>query len=185
MTQTNQKFRKVERQRGFAVSPVAAGCAVLLISVAGAAHAQQASAEVVVTGIRASIESAIATKRNADGIVEALSAEDIGKLPDSRMIEAAARRGYLLATKAKAFTKAMISERDIVIAMDRENYSEILLIAGGQQGNVKLLSDFLDASWPRDVPDPYHGGEAGFEYVLDMLEAAGPKLLGEPKILGE
>jgi protein-tyrosine phosphatase len=109
----------------------------------------------------------------------------IGKLPDSRMIEAAARRGYLLATKAKAFTKAMISERDIVIAMDRENYSEILLIAGGQQGNVKLLSDFLDASWPRDVPDPYHGGEAGFEYVLDMLEAAGPKLLGEPKILGE
>ena len=38
MTQTNQKSRKVERQSGFAVSPVAAGCAVLLISVAGAAH---------------------------------------------------------------------------------------------------------------------------------------------------
>ena len=87
MTHTNQKSRKVERQRGFQVSPVAAGCAVLLISVAGATHAQQASSEVVVTGIGASIENAIATKRNSDGIVEALSAEDIGKLPDSTLAE--------------------------------------------------------------------------------------------------
>lgn len=106
----------------------------------------------------------------------------IGKLPDARMIEAAAKRGYLLTSKAKALTKSMIAERDMVIAMDRENYAEILRIAGGQQGNVKMLSDFLDASWPRDVPDPYYGGEEGFEYVLDMLEAAGPKILAEPNI---
>ena len=109
----------------------------------------------------------------------------IGKLPDSRMIDAAGRRGYLLASKAKAFTKAMIAERDMVIAMDRENYAEILRIADGKQGNVKMLSEFLDGSWPRDVPDPYYGGEAGFEYVLDMLEAAGPKILEGAKILGE
>ncbi len=46
-------------------------------------------------------------------------------------------------------------------------------------GNVRRLSDYLDATWPRDVPDPYYGGEAGFEYVLDMLEAACPKILAE------
>ena len=106
----------------------------------------------------------------------------IGKLPDARMIEAAAKRGYSLTSKAKALTKAMIAERDMVIAMDRENHAEILRIADGQQGNVKMLSDFLDGSWPRDVPDPYYGGEEGFEYVLDMLEAAGPKILAEPNI---
>ena len=91
MAQTNQKSRKVERQRGFAMSPVAAGCAVLLISVAGAAHAQQATGEVVVTGIRAAIESAIGVKKDSTSIVEAISAEDIGKLPDQSIAESIAR----------------------------------------------------------------------------------------------
>ncbi len=106
MTQTNQKSRKVERQRGFQVSPVAAGCAVLLISVAGATHAQQASSEVVVTGIRASIENAIATKRNSDGIVEALSAEDIGKLPDSTVAESISRLPGVTAQRNKSTGRA-------------------------------------------------------------------------------
>ena len=87
MTQTNQKSRKVERQRGFQVSPVAAGCAVLLISVAGAAYAQQASGEVVVTGIRASVESAISQKKNAVGVIEAIAPEDLGKLPDASIAD--------------------------------------------------------------------------------------------------
>jgi protein-tyrosine phosphatase len=101
------------------------------------------------------------------------------------MIEAAGRRGYLLTSKAKALTQTLVAERDMIIAMDRENYTEIMRIGSGQNRNVRMLSDFLDESWPRDVPDPYYGGEAGFEYVLDMLEAAGPKILEEPKIRGE
>jgi protein-tyrosine phosphatase len=40
-----------------------------------------------------------------------------------------------------------------------------------------LLSEFLDDSWPEDVPDPYYGGPEGFEEVLDMLEAAIPELV--------
>ena len=87
MTQTNQKSRTVERKRGFQVNPVAAGCAVLLISVAGAAYAQQASSEVVVTGIRASIESAISQKKNAVGVIEAIAPEDLGKLPDASIAD--------------------------------------------------------------------------------------------------
>jgi protein-tyrosine phosphatase len=43
--------------------------------------------------------------------------------------------------------------------------------------NVKLMSDFLDDSWPVDVPDPYYGGADGFETVLDMIEAACPAVL--------
>ena len=39
-----------------------------------------------------------------------------------------------------------------------------------------LLSDFLDDQWPTDVPDPYYGGDEGFEYVVDMIEAAVPKI---------
>jgi iron complex outermembrane receptor protein len=99
MTQTNQKSRKAEKQRGFQVSPVAAGCAVLLISVASATHAQQASTELVVTGIRAAIENSIAKKRDADGVIEAISAEDIGKLPDNSIAESIARMPGLAAQR--------------------------------------------------------------------------------------
>lgn len=89
------------RRSAFAVSSTATGCAVLLLaasSTAGAADQPAAVAaaaapleEVVVTGIRAAIQSAISVKKNANSIVEAISAEDIGKLPDTTIAESLAR----------------------------------------------------------------------------------------------
>jgi iron complex outermembrane recepter protein len=85
--------------------PVAAAC-LLALGWPAIAHSQSAAAAapaaasapaadagqtVTVTGIRRSLESSISTKRNADGIVEAISAEDIGKLPDSSIAESLAR----------------------------------------------------------------------------------------------
>jgi iron complex outermembrane receptor protein len=90
----------------FKFSPVAAGCAVLLLSGSGLAQAQdaapaaQASGQtVVVTGIRKGIEDAISVKKNSDSIVEAISAEDIGKLPDSSIAESIARLPGLTAQR--------------------------------------------------------------------------------------
>ena len=103
----------------------------------------------------------------------------IGKLPDRRMIEAAARRGYSLTSRAKAISLQDLNARQLVLAMDRENLADIRRLMGGEFEHVRLLSDYLDASWPRDVPDPYYGDGAGFEYVLDMLEAACPKILDQ------
>ncbi len=84
------------RRPGARVKPVAAACAALML-VSGVAEAQQAAEKtaqldtVIVTGIRRSIEASIATKRYSDSIVEAISAEDIGKLPDSSIAESLAR----------------------------------------------------------------------------------------------
>jgi len=81
--------------------PVAAACCSLLLGT-GAVHAQQTSGEtqtVVVTGIRGAIESSIATKRDATSIVEAISAEDIGKLPDLSIAESLARLPGLTAQR--------------------------------------------------------------------------------------
>jgi iron complex outermembrane recepter protein len=84
----------------FRVSPIAAGCAVLISMTAGGAYAQQAPAAtgdsaststVVVTGIRKGIEDAISVKKNSDSIVESISAEDIGKLPDISIAESISR----------------------------------------------------------------------------------------------
>jgi iron complex outermembrane recepter protein len=80
----------------FKLSPVAAGAAVMLVALsAQAQQTQPAAAEatqtITVTGIRRGIENAINVKKNADGIVEAVSAEDIGKLPDVSIAESIAR----------------------------------------------------------------------------------------------
>lgn len=101
----------------------------------------------------------------------------LGKLPDGRMIEAALKRGIPMTSRAKQLSSEHLLHRDFIIAMDRENLAEIQRLAGTKPENVHLLSDFTDDSWPSDVPDPYYGDQAGFEYVLDMLEAACPAIL--------
>lgn len=103
----------------------------------------------------------------------------IGRRPDARMVSAATNRGHKLTSLAKSFKKVYARERQLVVAMDWENHDEIVRISGGETGRIRILSDYLDETWPREVPDPYYGGEAGFEYVLDMLEAACPKILAE------
>jgi iron complex outermembrane receptor protein len=79
-----------------------AGCAIFLVTCSSAALGQDASGnieEVVVTGIRKSIEDSIAVKKNEDAIVEVVSAEDIGKLPDSSIAESIARLPGLAAQR--------------------------------------------------------------------------------------
>lgn len=83
----------------FRLSPIAAACACLLVTSGGAsaqevAAIEQASAPaqtIVVTGFRRSIEDSVATKRNSDSIVEVVSAEDLGKLPDASIAESLSR----------------------------------------------------------------------------------------------
>ena len=87
------------RSRGFAAGSAAAGCALLLTATGGVARAadqdqasnQEPLQEVVITGIRAGIETAITQKKKADVIEETISAEDIGKLPDTTIAESLAR----------------------------------------------------------------------------------------------
>lgn len=73
-------------------TPVALAASLCLADLAAAQQAASPTAQTItVTGIRRGIESAISTKKNADGVVEAISAEDIGKLPDTTIAESLAR----------------------------------------------------------------------------------------------
>jgi len=102
-TQTLRTLRPLIRSRGFAVSSTTVGCAILLMAAGSAARAADSDPtaaaatpgeqveEVVVTGIRAAIESAISAKKKSNDIEETLSAEDIGKLPDTTIAESLAR----------------------------------------------------------------------------------------------
>ena len=103
---TGYEFRRgTSKHAGLAVNTVAAAVAAVLAGSSGVARAQDAKAsdeavdEVVVTGIRHSIETSIAAKRESTSIVEAVSAEDIGKLPDTSIADAIARLPGLAAQR--------------------------------------------------------------------------------------
>lgn len=103
----------------------------------------------------------------------------IGELADARMREASSRRGIDLLSRSRKLTPADLELFDLIVAMDRENLADINLLGDQSKGSTKMLSDYLDDQWPDEVPDPYYGGADGFETVLDMLEAACPRILDE------
>ena len=106
-----------------------------------------------------------------------------GEPPDERAAMAASRRGVTLEGAARQVTVADFRRFDLLIALDRANLRELLAIAPDDEGaeKVRLLREFDPASGggDLDVPDPYYGGDRGFENVLDMVEAACRGLLDE------
>ncbi len=106
----------------------------------------------------------------------------VGEPPDERATLAARRRGIALAGAAQQVRPADFRSFDLLIAMDRENLRELLAIAPDEEAaeKVRLLREFDPAaSGDLDVPDPYYGGDRGFETVLDLVEAACRGLLDE------
>jgi protein-tyrosine phosphatase len=98
----------------------------------------------------------------------------VGELPDPRSVAAAARRGYDLAHRSRVFTIDDLARFDLVLAMDAKNLSNQRGLAGKRPApRIALLRSF-DPTAPSgaDVPDPYAGGTAGFEDVLDICERA-------------
>ena len=106
----------------------------------------------------------------------------VGEPPDERATLAARRRGITLSGAAQQVTPHDFRRFDLLIALDRSNLRELLAIAPDEDAaeKVRLLREFDPAgSGDLDVPDPYYGGDRGFETVLDMVEAACRGLLDE------
>ncbi len=103
----------------------------------------------------------------------------VGSSPDGRAQEVALGRGYdisdLRARQAKA--KDFL-EFDYVLAMDRSNYANLQSICpSGYEDRLHMFLSFDPNSPEVEVPDPYYGGPAGFDYVLDLVEEASEGLL--------
>jgi protein-tyrosine phosphatase len=107
----------------------------------------------------------------------------VGDPPDARATEAARRRGIELDGAARQFDRGDFRDFDLILAMDEDNRAELLRQAPDDdaRAKVRLFREFDPASngGDLDVPDPYYGGEQGFEYVLDLVEAAARGLLDE------
>lgn len=104
-----------------------------------------------------------------------------GEPADARMRKHAAKRNIQLTSRARQFQYSDFSNFDYIIAMDSDNYRDILRIdrTGEFRDKVHMMNDFSRDYRGTDVPDPYYGGSAGFERVLDMLEDSCSGLLSQ------
>ncbi|MBI5106205.1 MAG: low molecular weight phosphotyrosine protein phosphatase [Solirubrobacterales bacterium] len=106
----------------------------------------------------------------------------VGEPPDRRSAAAARARGITLEGAARQVTPEDFESFDLLLAADRQNLAHLRAMAPpGTEEKVRLLREFDDGSAGApdlDVPDPYFGGERGFEEVLDLVEAACRGLAG-------
>ncbi len=94
---------------------------------------------------------------------------------DSRMRKHASRRGYQLTS----ISRQVVAPRDfmtfdLIVAMDNQNYLDLQRMNKNQQYESKIvrMTDYCLEKTVSEVPDPYYGGDQGFEDVIDILEDA-------------
>ena len=98
-----------------------------------------------------------------------------GNPADARMCKHAALRGYALESKARQLRESDFENFDLILVMDQDNLKQMKEMSGltllpKQRRKVKMFCDFAEDRKEKEVPDPYYGGEAGFEQVLDIVE---------------
>lgn len=107
------------------------------------------------------------------------AAYHIGELPDPGSCAAARRRGLELGHRARKFERADLDRFELVLAMDRQNLARLQELARGRTTpEIRLFRSFDPTAEPgAEVPDPWGGGDDGFDEVLDQCERACAGLL--------
>ncbi|MFM7235522.1 MAG: low molecular weight protein-tyrosine-phosphatase [Cyanobium sp.] len=107
----------------------------------------------------------------------------VGKPADRRMLEAAARRGIHLPSRARQISPADLEAFDHILTMDDHNLADVRGLAGDQppRARIEPITGYCRLHRLKEVPDPYFGGPDGFEQVLDLLEDASEGLLATLK----
>ena len=98
----------------------------------------------------------------------------IGKKADSRMRIAAERRDLNILSRARQITIEDFDKFNYILAMDDSNFRDIQDLKNRKSLNsfasIKKIQNFRSVFNHQEVPDPYFGGDEGFDYVLDILE---------------
>jgi len=98
----------------------------------------------------------------------------IGKKADSRMRIAAERRNINILSRARQIRSKDFDEFNYILAMDDSNFKNIQDLKNRKAStgfaSIKKIQDFRSVFNEQEVPDPYYGGDEGFDYVLDILE---------------
>ena len=98
-----------------------------------------------------------------------------GQLPDKRSVTTAKNRGLDITNqRARQFKVSDFDTFDYIYVMDNSNYKDVISLAPTEESKskVKLILNEIFPNENVDVPDPYYGGDDGFENVFDMLDQA-------------
>ncbi len=103
----------------------------------------------------------------------------IGKAPDERARLAALKRGIDIGhLRARQVSPADFDSHDYILAMDESNLADLeAMRPPDYRGTLDLFLNFGNDPGQREVPDPYYGGDQGFERVLDLIETAADNLI--------
>lgn len=106
----------------------------------------------------------------------------VGSAPDPRSQESAGRRGLDLGSqRARRIGLEDCEDFDYILTMDEENYRVVAVLCRSGGVEVRPFLSYAPNLAETEVPDPFYGGEEGFEHVLDLVEAASEGLLREIK----
>lgn len=103
----------------------------------------------------------------------------IGNLPDKRSIAVAQKNGIDITNqRAAQFKKADFNTYDHIFVMDESNYNNVIALANNndQIKKVRLILNEIYPNTNSEVPDPYYGGDSGFDHVYNLLDEACEKL---------
>ena len=106
----------------------------------------------------------------------------IGKLPDERSIEIAEKYNIdLTKQRARQFSRADFDDFDIIYAMDTNNYTHLISLANNEteRNKVRLILNEVNPEKFESVPDPYYGGDDGFQNIYIMLNDACNKIISQ------
>ena len=104
-----------------------------------------------------------------------------GEPADARMIEHAKRRGIELPSKSRPFSNADFNDFDLILTMDNINFRDVQgkAVSEKEKNKVKKMVAYCFNFDDAEVPDPYYGGEEGFEHVMDLLEDGCKNLIND------
>ena len=108
------------------------------------------------------------------------AAYHIGKQPDIRSIEIANKYAVdLNQQRARQFSRADFDKFDIIYAMDTNNYAHLISLASSEteRNKIRMILNEINPNSYQSVPDPYYGGDNGFQDVYNMLDKACDKII--------
>lgn len=106
----------------------------------------------------------------------------VGGAMDSRAAATLTAAGYdPTRHRARQYDGTWADEHDLVLAMDRQNLADLRAVSPGldTDGRLRLFRDHDPAEPGGEVPDPYYGGDEGFEEVLAMVERTSDALVAQ------
>lgn len=140
-------------------------------------------------------EAAVREALESEGLAEEVEVASagtggwhVGEAPDRRMRKAADQVGLTLDGTARQVTAEDFERFDLLLAMDHSNYEQLCALAPDDdaRAKVRFFRDFEESADDREVPDPYFGGRAGFDRVVEISRASAQGLVaairdGEPR----